>query len=163
MALETPYLEIGRLSRSIRPLELADLGDVLEIERTGYSHPWSEGVFRDCFRPDYRLWALTGFERLRGYAIVAHLFDEAHLLNLCVAEHSRRSGAGRMLLRFLIKTVFDEGMDRLILEVRRSNAPAIALYESEGFSVIGERPGYYPGTIEREDALVFAVESMKGR
>lgn len=161
MPQNRPYLDIGQLSRAIRPLELSDLGQVIDIERGGYSHPWSEGVFRDCFRPDYRLWAHTEAGELQAYAVVAHLFDEAHLLNLCVGRAHRKAGVGRQLLRFLIKVAFDEGMARLILEVRRSNKPAITLYESEGFQLIGERPGYYPGVHEREDALVFALDSVK--
>ncbi|BES72702.1 ribosomal protein S18-alanine N-acetyltransferase [Marinobacter nanhaiticus D15-8W] len=156
-----PYVDIGQLSRNIRPLEMSDLDHVLEIERGGYSHPWSERVFRDCFRPDYRLWAHTEIGELQAYAVVAHLFDEAHLLNFCVGRAHRNSGVGRQLLRFLVRAAFHEGMVRLILEVRRSNEPAIALYESEGFQMIGERPGYYPGVQQREDALVFALDSMK--
>lgn len=161
MFQEQPYIDVVQMSRKIRPLEQTDLDQVLEIERTGYSHPWSESVFRDCFRSDYRLWASTGAGCLEGYAVVAHMFDEAHLLNLCVSRRYRQAGTGRRLLRFLIKAAFAEGMQRLILEVRRSNVPAIALYESEGFYIIGERPGYYPGVPDREDALVFALDSIK--
>lgn len=161
MPHEQPYVAIGQLSQAIRPLELADLNQVLDIERMGYSHPWNEAVFRDCFKPDYRLWALTEADVLQGYAVVAYLFDEAHLLNLCVGRPYRACGAGRRMLRFLIKVAFEEGMQRIILEVRRSNRPAISLYESEGFFQIGERPGYYPGALEREDALVLALDSMK--
>lgn len=161
MSQEQPYLDISQLSQTIRPLELTDLDQVLDIERSGYSHPWNENVFRDCFRSDYRLWALTETGKLQAYAVVAHLFDEAHLLNLCVGRSERSSGLGRRLLRFLIKAAFDEGMVRLLLEVRRSNEPAIALYKSEGFQLIGERPGYYPGAQKREDALVFALDAVK--
>ena len=160
---DRPYVDVGQLSRTIRPLEHGDLDQVLDMERAGYSHPWSEGIFRDCFRPDYRLWALTGAGQLQAYAVVAHLFDEAHLLNLCVGRPHRNAGVGRRLLRFLATASFDEGMVRLILEVRRSNESAIALYESEGFQLIGERPGYYPCVQEREDALVFALDSLKER
>jgi len=46
----------------------------------------------------------------------------------------------------------------VFLEVRPSNAAAIALYHSEGFNEIGRRPRYYPAVIGREDALVMAME-----
>jgi ribosomal-protein-alanine N-acetyltransferase len=45
---------------------------------------------------------------------------------------------------------------QLWLEVRESNAPAIALYDSYGFAVVGTRKGYYPADNGngREDALL---------
>lgn len=159
MAQDQPYRDIDRLGRIIRPLAPSDIEAVLAIELTGYSHPWSETVFRDCFRPDHRLWGLVQDHELKGYAVVAHLFDEAHLLNLCVGRSWHGQGGGRQLLRHLIAESFHERMCRVLLEVRRSNTAAIGLYQSEGFVRIGERPGYYPGSPEPEDALVFSLES----
>lgn len=141
----------------IRPLDDAELPAVLEIERTSYSHPWSEGVFRDCFKSNYRLWALVDGDSLAGYAVVSYQFDEAHLLNLCVAPGYQRRGAGRRLLRHLVARSARDGMTAVILEVRISNDSAIALYASEGFEPIGERPGYYPTAHGRENARVMAL------
>lgn len=148
-------IEIGDMT--IRALCQDDLPEVLDIECQGYSFPWSESVFRGCFRPDYRLWALEMGERLSGYAVVAYMAGEAHLLNLCVAAGQRRSGAGRRLLRHLVAESARDGMSQVLLEVRGSNSGAMDLYASEGFTVIGRRPGYYPGGREREDALVMAL------
>lgn len=148
-------VEVGDIS--IRPLCQGDLPEVLDIECQGYSFPWSESVFRGCFRPDYRLWALEMCDRLSGYAVVAYMAGEAHLLNLCVAMGQRRSGAGRRLLRHLVAESARDGISQVLLEVRNSNYGAMHLYASEGFSVIGRRPGYYPGGREREDALVMAL------
>lgn len=148
-------IEVGEIA--IRPLCQDDLPEVLDIECQGYSFPWSESIFRGCFRPDYRLWAVEMCDRLSGYAVVAYMAGEAHLLNLCVARGQRRSGAGRRLLRHLVAESARDGMSRVLLEVRDSNSGATHLYTSEGFSVIGRRPGYYPGGREREDALVMAL------
>lgn len=148
-------IEVGVMT--IRALCEDDLPEVIDIECQGYSFPWSESVFRGCFRPDYRLWALEMRDRLSGYAVVAYMAGEAHLLNLCVATGDRRSGAGRRLLRHLVAESARDGMSQVLLEVRDSNASAMDLYASEGFSVIGRRPGYYPGGQEREDALVMAL------
>ncbi|MGM0769646.1 MAG: ribosomal protein S18-alanine N-acetyltransferase [Pseudomonadota bacterium] len=152
------YQSVREADCAIEPLVPADLPEVLEIERGSYSHPWSETVFRDCFRPEYRLWAVRHGGNLEGYAVVAYLYDEAHLLNLCVAPGCRRAGAGRQLLRHLIARATHEGMKQTILEVRVSNHGAVALYESEGFRVIGQRPAYYPAVKGREDAAVMALE-----
>ena len=141
----------------IRPLQLADLPRVMELERLGYPNPWTEAVFQDCFRADYRAWALELDGVLLGYAVVAYLFDEAHLLNICVAPSARGTGAGRRLLRHCIAASLHDSMQTLLLEVRRSNQAAANLYETEGFKVIGVRKGYYPDGNGREDALVMSL------
>lgn len=138
----------------IRALQMTELPQVLEIERLGYSHPWTEAVFRDCFRDNYRLWAADNDGVLAGYAVVANLFDEAHLLNLCVHPRCQGRNIGRGLLQHVLAEAAGEDMCQVLLEVRASNKPAIRLYSGEGFEDIGRRPEYYPGPGGREDARV---------
>lgn len=140
----------------IRALVVDDLEAVLDIERQSYSHPWSEAVFRDCFRSDYRLWAIDR-NGIVGYAIVAYLVDEAHLLNLCVAPSYRRQGSAVYLLRQAMIRARKDGMRQMLLEVRESNEPARQLYRRAGFSTIGRRPDYYPDAGRREAADVMAL------
>lgn len=140
----------------IRPLSEEDLTAVLEIERLGYSHPWTEAVFLDCFRADYRLWALTRAGVLIGYAVVAYLVDEAHLLNLCVTPSWRQQGGATQLLQHVCARSREDGMRQVLLEVRESNESARRLYRREGFSAIGRRPDYYPGAGRREAAEVMS-------
>jgi ribosomal-protein-alanine N-acetyltransferase len=151
------YRKIESADLTIRVLHQEDLPEVLNIEAQGYSFPWSESVFLGCFRPDYRLWALSWGQRLSGYAVVAYMVGEAHLLNLCVAPAKQGSGGGRRLLRHLVLEAARDGMSQVLLEVRASNRAAIDLYAAEGFDVIGRRKGYYPAGREREDALVMAL------
>ncbi|TNE74147.1 MAG: ribosomal-protein-alanine N-acetyltransferase [Gammaproteobacteria bacterium] len=151
------FEHVRRADFRVRRLVPEDLPMVLDIERQGYSFPWSESVFRDCFRDNYRLWALVSGECLTGYAVVAYMFDEAHLLNICISPKIRGAGAGRLLLRHLLAESSRDGMEQMILEVRVSNDVASALYLSEGFSEIGVRPNYYPAADGREDARVMAL------
>lgn len=141
----------------IRSLTVSDLPAVLEVERQSYSHPWTEAVFRDCFRPDYRLWALDRDGAIIGYAVVAYLVDEAHLLNLCVSPAWRHQGDATRLLQHLCARSRDDGMGQVLLEVRESNEPARRLYRREGFSTIGRRPDYYPDGGRREAAEVMSL------
>lgn len=150
------YHQVLNSDLAIRALAPEDMPAVLEIERQGYSHPWGEPVFRDCFRDNYRLWAACHGDELVGYAVVAYMFDEAHLLNLCVHPAWQGQGAGRRLLRHLLKEAAREQIWQTILEVRLSNEAAYQLYLAEGFAEIGRRPGYYPGADGREDARVMA-------
>jgi len=146
--------QIQGLDLTVRSLDESDLPRVMELEYLGYSHPWPESVFRDCFKPQYRLWALVQGDELAGYAVVNYMVDEAHLLNVCVHPALRGRGAGRHLLRYAMAESIRDGMVQMILEVRQSNEGAAALYISEGFEEIGRRPDYYPGATGREDARV---------
>jgi ribosomal-protein-alanine N-acetyltransferase len=150
------YTDVMNSDLTIRKLLIGDLDRVLDIERQCQSHPWAEPVFRDCFRDNYYLWAACHGERLVGYAVVAYLVDEAHLLNLCVHPRSQGHGTGRLLLRHLMARALGDGIRQIILEVRVSNRIASKLYASEGFEIIGQRPDYYPGADGREDAQVMA-------
>ncbi|KAA1173104.1 ribosomal-protein-alanine N-acetyltransferase [Marinobacter salinexigens] len=151
------FVDVRAADLQIRALTPGDLSQVLDIEHQGYSFPWSEGVFKDCFRDNYRLWALDDGRRLVGYAIVAYMFDEAHLLNICVDPSVRRQGAGRFLLRYLLAEAARDGMIQVVLEVRASNDAAARLYLSEGFSQVGQRTDYYPSARGREAALVMTL------
>lgn len=145
-------------SSDIRPLALEDLPRVMELERLGHSHPWTEGIFRDCFKDSYRLWALDYDNELVGYAIVSYQFDEAHLLNVCVHPKCRGMGFGRKLLKHAIAVAIEDDLACMILEVRKSNRAATMLYRSEGFQQIGVRPQYYPGPSGGEDARVMELQ-----
>lgn len=157
MAYPETYQKVLDADLLLRPLLPDDIPAVLDIERQGYSHPWSESIFLDCFKDNYRLWGACHGGVLVGYAVVAYMVDEAHLLNICMHPRVRGEGMGRHLLRHVLATAAHEGMVQLLLEVRSSNDSAIALYKNEGFSEIGQRPGYYPAGNSREDALVMVL------
>lgn len=146
----------------LRPLHAGDLDAVMEIEQRAYPYPWTRGIFLDCLRAGYPGRVLQSPDGLLGYGLLSIAAEEAHILNVCVDPRCQSSGYGRRLLRELVAVARQRGALRVFLEVRPSNAPAIALYQSEGFNEIGRRPRYYPATRGREDALVMAVELVAG-
>ncbi len=141
---------------SVREMQPRDLAEVLEIERTAYSHPWTLGIFRDCLRTGYHCRVYEAEGRLVGYSVHSVAVGEAHLLNLCVRPECQGRGFGRAMLRRVMREAAARGADTLFLEVRVSNAAARALYESEGFNEVGRRFDYYPALEGREDAVVYA-------
>ena len=145
---------------ALRPMRESDLDAVLAIERRAYEFPWTPGIFRDCLLANYPAWVLAQEGRLLGYGVVSLAADEAHVLNLCTAPEAQGRGHGRRLLRALLQVARGRGARRVFLEVRPSNAAAIALYHDEGFNEIGRRPRYYPARNGREDALVMALELL---
>lgn len=140
----------------IRPMNLQDLDAVYGIERRAYQFPWSRGIFVDCLRIPYVCELLEERGAVVGYAIMSLGGDEAHLLNLCLDEPARGRGLATMMLDHLILTAMREGVRVLYLEVRPSNAAALALYARSGFARIGVRKNYYRAEDGREDALVLA-------
>jgi [ribosomal protein S18]-alanine N-acetyltransferase len=138
----------------VRRLQLKDLNAIEQIERVSYPTPWSRSMFAGEIGKPSSL-CLGAFEpetdRLVGYLIVSRYVDAWHVMNVAVApEHRRRGIAGSLLQELFERTAEDQR--GYTLEVRVSNADAIALYEKLGFRSHGIRRGYY--TDNREDALI---------
>ena len=140
----------------LRPMSEEDVEAVMEVERAAYPYPWSEGIFRDCLRVGYCCWICTLEKTNIGHGVISVAAGECHVLNVCIHPRWQGHGLGRKLLRHLLELGRRHHADTAFLEVRSSNAPAIALYLSEGFNEVGRRRGYYPRNKGREDALVFA-------
>jgi ribosomal-protein-alanine N-acetyltransferase len=96
-----------------------------------------------------------------GFALVWHAADEVHLLDLAVDANSRRQGVGKELVGAVLGYARGSGARLVLLEVRASNHPAIALYRSSGFSENGVRRGYYSDN--GEDAVEMCVELSVNR
>jgi ribosomal-protein-alanine N-acetyltransferase len=138
----------------LRLMESEDIDDVFRIETASYEFPWSQGIFRDCLRAGYHCMVVTDEDAVVGYGILMMGPQEAHLLNLCLAAASRRSGFGKKLLSYFCDYAAARGALEIFLEVRPSNDHAISLYQSFGFNEIGRRPAYYDAAWGREDALI---------
>ena len=142
---------------AIRPMQAADLAGVHSVEQTSYDYPWSRAVFRDCLLAGYYSLVLEIDGVVSGYSIMSIAAAEAHVLNLCVHPDVRRQGFGRRLLNALLFKAEDSAAQRVFLEVRPSNLPAVQLYLSAGFREIGVRPKYYQASAGRENAIVLAL------
>ena len=147
----------GVATLSFRPMEESDLEWVAARDAELYPFPWSEGNFADSMSAGYACWVmLDGTERV-GYGVLMMVIDEAHILNISIVADRQRGGFGRRLLGQFADVARADGARRLLLEVRPSNGPALALYERAGFQTIGRRKGYYPALGGREDGLVMSL------
>lgn len=140
-----------------RPMREEDLGAVQANEAGAYSHPWTQGIFRDCLGNGYSCWVIEVGATIAGHGIMSVAVGETHVLNICVAREWQGRGLGRRFLRHLLDVSRDYGAVMAFLEVRPSNAVAVGLYESIGFSEVGRRRDYYPASQGREDAIVMAL------
>lgn len=99
--------------------------------------------------------AVNGDEVL-GYVGSVLAGDEVSITNVAVFPAHRHKGVGEALIKELIKRAESQSFSKIFLEVRVSNAPAIALYEKTGFEIKGTRKNFY--TLPREDAFVMTYE-----
>lgn len=145
------------------PMVLSDLDAVLCIERQACRFPWSRGNFVDSITSGYLCQVYRSDEGILGYFILMMAADEAHLLNIVVAPTHQGKKLGAYLLHQAMMMAQDAGGRILLLEVRPSNAAALALYRRVGFRQIGVRRNYYRDTEGSEDAVVMsrALEEMR--
>lgn len=137
----------------IRPMTLETADDVAAIEAACFTDPWSTQSLR-CEAVNPSAYYLTASD---SFCIVAYIglhqvLDEGHITNIAVSPIYRRQGIAKALLCEIIDYARKKDIAFLTLEVRASNRPAIALYESLGFEQVGTRPCYYRHPVE--DALL---------
>ena len=141
----------------ILPMIAAHVAAVAALEKTCFSDPWSEKSVKSELENPLSLWlvAMEG-DRLAGYVGSQTVMDETDMMNVAVHPDFRRQGVARALILALIGELKKRGSRCLTLEVRASNDPARALYESLGFAHVGTRRNYYQNP--KEDALILRKE-----
>ena len=152
---------MDKLNIKIRRMEVSDVDNVIEIEKAAYgNHHWSKDSFLSEITNELARYysAFDENGKLIGYAGSWHILEEAHITNIAVAPELRRKHIGETLLTAIIDDCYKNMVKYITLEVRVSNAPAIALYEKYGFKSFGTRVGYYQNN--NEDALIMWTENI---
>ena len=144
----------------IRRMTLADTWEAAQLEAANFPMPWPLSAFEFEMRdnPVARYVMAEEEGRLIGFAGAHMILDEGHITNVVVASSARGRGIGRALMMALMQYSANLGVRYLTLEVRASNAPAIALYRSLGFVKVGIRAKYYEDN--REDALLMVCDQL---
>ena len=130
---------------------------IAALEKTCFSHPWSEELLRQALWNEAAAIVVAEGEdgTVLGYAGVSTVLDEGYIDNVAVDPRFRRQGVADELIAALAR--FGRAkLAFLTLEVRASNAPAIALYAKHGFQEAGRRKHYYDDP--REDAIIMTLE-----
>jgi ribosomal-protein-alanine N-acetyltransferase len=142
----------------LRPMETSDLPSAMEIDSLGIPRPWSETVWREELESPFGLYlVLEEGGEVFGQIGVRHVLGELHITTLAVRPERRRRGHARTLIGAAL-AAFPEAR-HVHLEVRKSNAPARALYEALGFTTTGLRRRYYGD----EDALLMTLDLEERR
>lgn len=141
----------------IESMNSSHVAQIALLEKNCFSDPWSEKSVASELDNKLAFWlvAIEG-DTVAGYIGSQTVMDETDMMNVAVHPDFRRQGIGEALITGLVEHLKTIGSRCLTLEVRASNAPAIALYEKLGFSEIGRRKNYYRNP--REDALILRKE-----
>lgn len=139
------------------PMDKGHLKAVAALERVCFDQPWSETLLERELYNDLVSFVVAQGEdgTVLGYGEIQVVLDEGCLEKIAVAPDYRRQGVAQAILSAFLR-FGREHLAFLTLEVRESNAPAIALYEKLGFQTVGRRKNYY--TQPREDAVLMTVE-----
>lgn len=124
-----------------------------EIERECFSRPWTAEQLKSQMRDaQHEFIATMDGGRVLGYVGLMYVLDEGYISNVAVHPDARRQGIGDALIDALAAKAAELELAFLTLEVRESNAPAIALYAKHGFHPVGKRKNYYDAP--KEDAVL---------
>ena len=124
-----------------------------EIERDCFSRPWTAEQLKSQMRDaQHEFIAAVSDGRVLGYVGLMYVLDEGYISNVAVHPDARRQGIGDTLIDALAAKAAELELAFLTLEVRESNAPAIALYAKHGFHPVGKRKNYYEAP--KEDAVL---------
>ncbi len=146
----------------LSPMDKSHLPAVMAIETQCFSRPWSRQLLEDeLYNPNVSLIVAedeTG--AVLGYGMIGVVLDEGCLEKIAVHPQHRRQGVAEEILKAFLRFGHAH-LAFLTLEVRESNAPAIALYKKLGFEEVGRRKNYYADL--KEDAILLTVTFPKGQ
>lgn len=139
---------------TIVPMAERHLAALAEIEKACFHAPWSESMLREELGKGIFLVAERDGQAV-GYVGCQTVLDEGYITNVAVSPDARRQGIARTLIEKLTAEARAARLAFVTLEVRASNAPAIALYEGADFGRVGVRKNFY--TAPTEDAVLMTL------
>ncbi len=143
-------------------MDASHLDALAALEQECFSAPWSRHMLEEELYNDCAAYLVAEDEtgRVAGYAGLSVVLDEGYIDNIAVSPAHRRRRVASQLLNVFFDFSIAHELRFLSLEVRASNAPAIALYEKFGFVEAGRRKNYY--TKPKEDALIMTKYFKEG-
>jgi len=148
------------LTNLIRRFEASDAGAVGEILASSpQAAAWTVKSLEQLNKRGELGWVIEEKKKVVGFLVARAIVAEAEILNLCIAPEKRRSGLAEALINTAVAELRRTRVDRLFLEVRESNTPAISFYEKHQFRETGRRPGYYR---DPDEAAVLMMKELTG-
>lgn len=133
---------------TLKKMEMEHIQQIAMLEKECFSEPWSENALSEELENENSHFLVAVSDEVLGYIGVQEICGEAYITNVAVFEKYRKFGIGRALLNAACDGAKGRECEFITLEVRESNAPAIKLYESEGFEKAGIRKNFYSSPTE---------------
>lgn len=140
----------------LAPATVADLDAIDDIEHHSFPQPWPRATFEAELTRDHARLVVARDRSVAGFINYWLVAGELHVLAIATHPDRRRAGIGKLLLDHALAEARQTSCTLATLEVRRGNAPAIALYERAGFQTVFIRARYYQDN--DEDALIMTSE-----
>ena len=138
----------------VRPMTEEDVKGVSEVEKECFASPWSEkSLAEELENENAHFFVADVGGEIAGYIGTISVYGECSVTNIAVRESFRGKGIASAILHRAVLNSLYLGDDFITLEVRKSNLPAISLYEKFGFRKMGERKNFY--RLPTEDALIY--------
>ena len=135
----------------------ADAPHIAELEKECFADPWSQNAITEAAEYGTVFLLAEQDGKILGYLGMKPVLDEGYISNVAVTSSARGKGIGSALLEKLTSYAKENGIKTISLEVRPSNAPAIALYEKFGYKQVGRRKNFY--SHPTEDGLILTKEA----
>lgn len=137
-------------------VEEKHIAQIEELEKQCFSVPWTAQQLKTQLSGNMHVFiAAVNGEEVLGYMGMMYVLDEGYISNVAVSPEYRHRGIADALISELISRAQELELSFVTLEVRVSNAPAIALYKKHGFSEVGRRKNYY--NFPTEDAILMTT------
>ena len=141
----------------ISKMQDEDIEEALLTEQSHNIHILSKNILKeDIKNKNYNyLVAKNNDGKIIGYIGISYVLDSADIISIVVHKEYTQKGIATLLLQEIFAFAKENNIQKIMLEVRRSNLPAQKLYEKHGFKQIAIRNNYYDNT---EDALIYEKE-----
>ena len=139
------YIIVNGSEKHIEALEL--------LEKQCFSTPWTREQLITQLPDERHIFLVTecGGNAV-AYVGMMYVLDEGYISNVAVSPQHRKKGLADALIKRIVEISHEKELAFITLEVRRSNIPAISLYEKHGFVKVGIRKNYYD--LPKEDAIL---------
>ncbi|HTS66674.1 MAG TPA: N-acetyltransferase [Candidatus Acidoferrales bacterium] len=129
----------------VRPVRLADLDEILDIERASFGHDaYDRKLFAAFTRKCGDLFLVAESElSVLGYSIAGIRLGRAELVSIAVHPRHRRRGVAAALMDSTLRRLRRRRVSRFVLMVKVNNHKAMAFYEKYGFRRYRRVPAYY--------------------
>ncbi len=138
-----------------------DITFMAYAESVCFEHSWSADDIKAVTESGYGVYSIERDEHGEpvGYVIGRMSLDEAELYRIAVLPDNHRQHAGMRLVKSFIEKCAENGAEKIFLEVRSRNVPAVHMYECAGFSKLSVRKGYYGD----DDAVIYILDLKSGQ